>query len=154
MRAFSRAETGSDRIVTVLLVSPWKEDHKSLEEIFTHTNWQLSTADTLERAVSLLRTDEHAVVICERSVQQRSWKDLLERTRAMPSQPLVLVTGLHPDDRLWAEALNLGAYDVLPRPFDRQEVVHVVSAAWLQWRSRRQRHASLAEERQLAAFCA
>jgi len=154
MRVFSRSETGPDDIVTVLLVSPLEGDRQSLGGIFAHTNWRLTTAHTLDRAVSSLRSGRYALVICERTLQQGTWKDLLERTLAMPSPPLVLVTGLHPDDRLWAEAINLGAYDVLPKPFDRQEVVQVVSAAWLQWRSRRLRHARLAEERHLAAFCA
>ena len=37
------------------------------------------------------------------------------------------------DERLWAEALNLGAYDVLAKPFDRTEVMRVVSMAWMHW---------------------
>ena len=42
-------------------------------------------------------------------------------------------------ERLWAEALNLGAYDVLAKPYDPTEVVRSVSLAWLQWTSRRER---------------
>jgi DNA-binding response OmpR family regulator len=154
MRLFSRSETASHPIVTVLLVSPWAEDHESLGQIFAHTNWRLTAAATLDQAVSSLRFARQALVICEWTLHSDAWKDLLERTIAMPSPPLLLVTGLNPDDRLWAEALNLGAYDVLPKPFDRREVVQVVSAAWLQWRSRRLCHARLAEQRRLAAFCA
>jgi DNA-binding response OmpR family regulator len=33
------------------------------------------------------------------------------------------------DDYLWSEALNLGAYDVLAKPFDVEEVVRTVDAA-------------------------
>ena len=40
------------------------------------------------------------------------------------------------DERLWAEALNLGAYDVLAKPFDRTEVMRVVSMAWMHWSAR------------------
>ena len=35
---------------------------------------------------------------------------------------------------LWAEALNLGAYDVLAKPFDAAEVTARVSLAVLYWR--------------------
>jgi DNA-binding NtrC family response regulator len=153
MRLLSRSETASHRIVTVLLVSPWAEDHESLGEIFAHTNWRLTAVSTLDRAISSLRSARQALVICEQTLQPGTWKDLLSRTIAMPSPPLVLVTGLNPDDRLWAEALNLGAYDVLPKPFDRREVVQVVGAAWLQWRTRLSCYARLAEERHMAAFC-
>lgn len=37
------------------------------------------------------------------------------------------------DDSLWAEALNVGAYDVLAKPLDRTEVTRVLSLAWLHW---------------------
>jgi hypothetical protein len=34
---------------------------------------------------------------------------------------------------LWAEALNLGAYDVVPKPFDSHELSLIISFAWLHW---------------------
>ena len=40
------------------------------------------------------------------------------------------------DDHLWAEALNVGAYDVLAKPFDRREVTRTLSSAWLRWQQR------------------
>ena len=45
----------------------------------------------------------------------------------------LIVTSRLADDRLWAEALNLGAYDVLAKPFERMELVRSVSSAWLHW---------------------
>jgi hypothetical protein len=38
------------------------------------------------------------------------------------------------DESLWAEVLNLGGYDILKMPFQRQEVIRVLSLAWLRWR--------------------
>jgi hypothetical protein len=35
---------------------------------------------------------------------------------------------------MWAEVLNLGAYDVLAQPFDPAEVFRVLTAAWQNWR--------------------
>ena len=61
------------------------------------------------------------MVICERDLQQGSWKDLLEHTQRVANPPFMIVASLHADDYLWAEALNLGAYDVLAKPFDRTE---------------------------------
>jgi hypothetical protein len=37
------------------------------------------------------------------------------------------------DDQLWAEALNLGAYDVLAMPLRAAEVFRSVSLAWRRW---------------------
>jgi DNA-binding response OmpR family regulator len=46
----------------------------------------------------------------------------------------LIVTSDLADDRLWAEALNLGAYDVLAKPFRAAEVFRTVSLAWRQWK--------------------
>jgi DNA-binding response OmpR family regulator len=56
---------------------------------------------------------------------------LLEQLARLPDPPALVVTSRIADDSLWAEALNLGAYDVLAKPFDGAEVVRVVSLAWL-----------------------
>jgi FixJ family two-component response regulator len=52
----------------------------------------------------------------------------------MPAPPLLVVTSKNADDALWAEALNLGAYDVLSKPFDKTEVMRIISLAWLHWK--------------------
>ena len=154
MKVFPLHEPGPEHFVTVLLVSPWAEDHQSRREIFAHTNWRLTTADTAARALAALRSGRQAVVVCDSNLQQGSWKELLEQARAVPSQPLLILTSAHSDHKLWAEALNLGTYDVLPKPFERQEVVHVISAAWLHWRSRLRMQERLKVTRQLTASCA
>ena len=41
------------------------------------------------------------------------------------------------DEHLWAEALNLGAYDLLAKPFDRMEAMRVLDAAWRAFGSNR-----------------
>ena len=53
-----------------------------------------------------------------------------------PKSPLVIVTSPDADDHLWAEALNLGASDVLAKPFDRGEVTRALFIAVLNWQSK------------------
>jgi FixJ family two-component response regulator len=62
-----------------------------------------------------------------------SWKDVLDQVTILPDPPSLIVTSRLADERLWAEALNLGAYDVLAKPYDRTEVMRVVSGAWRAW---------------------
>jgi len=56
---------------------------------------------------------------------------------SLPDPPFLVVTSRLADDRLWAEALNLGAYDVLAKPFDKTEVNRIVRSAWLRWTNRK-----------------
>jgi DNA-binding response OmpR family regulator len=76
------------------------------------------------------------VVVCESDLRPGTWKEVLEQLRTLPDPPFLIVTSKFADDRLWAEALNLGAYDVLAQPFDGMEVTRIVSIAWLRWENR------------------
>jgi CheY-like chemotaxis protein len=58
---------------------------------------------------------------------------------------MLIVASRTADEYLWAEALNLGAYDVLSKPYRPAEVVRVLSMAWLQWMNRRAPAAALAQ---------
>ena len=120
----------------VLSVSPIEEDHTALERIL-RSPWQLSTTETLSSALTHIALREFAVIICEQKLVSGSWKDVLNHVRSVPHPPLVVVTSRLADERLWAEALNLGAYDVLAKPFDATEVRRVVGLAGARWQSDR-----------------
>jgi DNA-binding response OmpR family regulator len=130
----------------VLSVSPVDEDHYALERIFydvagsatAERPWALSRTRTLASARTALWQGEYAVVMCERDLDPGSWQDLLESVQRLSNPPYLIVTSRHADDYLWAEALNLGAHDVLAKPFDTAEVIRVVNLACGRWQ--RQRH--------------
>ena len=126
-------ETNSTRTMTVLSVSPLAEDYFSLQAIFNHSKRALYRADSLASALAIIRRWEVGVVICERNLSPGTWIDLLEGLRPLPDAPPLIVTSRLADEKLWAEALNLGAYDVLAKPFEIRELVRSVNSAWLHW---------------------
>jgi len=119
--------------LTVLSISPIEQDHCSLQEIMGHSSWRTFTARHLAGARDLIRYEDIAVVLCEQHLGHGSWIDVLDHCNELPQPPSVVVTSRLADDRLWAEALNLGAWDVLAKPFDRNEVLRSVKAAWQHW---------------------
>jgi DNA-binding response OmpR family regulator len=82
----------------------------------------LLKARDLVCALALLQEHEIWVVLCERDLLPGTWFDVLEYIRHLPRPSSLIVTSRFADDRLWSEALNLGAWDVLAKPFDRTEV--------------------------------
>ena len=129
-QAIASSPTGT---LTVLSVSPFEEDCLSLQAIVGHSTWRLFHAHDLGSAVALLQQHEIAVVLCERDLPSGTWIDLLESLRSLPDPPSLIVASRLADERLWAEALNLGAWDVLAKPFDRREVFRSVKSAWQHW---------------------
>jgi len=123
--------------IPVLSVSPTQSDHTTLECLLLQPEWRVHRADGVMSALTLLRQlTPVPVVLCEDFLPD-SWQDLLAQTALLPDQPSIIVTSRLADDYLWAEALNLGAYDVLAKPFDIAELTRSLRLAWL--RSQRQR---------------
>lgn len=122
--------------VTVLSVTPYEEDQFWLQTIISHSKWRLYRADCLETALRVLHKHEVGVVLSEKELPPHSWIDILYLVNHVQSAPAFIVTSRLADDRLWMEALNLGAYDVLAKPFNRDEVLRSVSLAWLNWHRR------------------
>jgi DNA-binding response OmpR family regulator len=100
------------------------------------TSWKLAATDGLPSAESGPKDRGVPIVLCEREGASGTWKDVLERAGTFSVPPLVIVTSRTADEYLWAEALNLGAYDVLSKPYHPAEVVRVLSMAWLHGENR------------------
>ncbi len=131
-----------ERVVTVLAVSPFEDDHLFLQDTFSHTNWRIQSARSWAEALASLARQAMPVVLCESELEPGiSWKDVLAGLSSRPHPPALVVTSRLADEYLWAEVLNLGGYDVLMKPFEASEVLRVVSLAWLNWKNSRERTA-------------
>jgi DNA-binding NtrC family response regulator len=123
------------------------DDHTSLSAIFERSErilfgdskWTLRPCATVESAMAALSQARIPIVVAERDLAPGSWRDILENVLSLPDPPMLIVTSRLADDYLWAEALNLGAYNVLAKPFDASEVVHVISSAWRHWNDQHSR---------------
>ena len=88
------------------------------------------------QAVALLPEHPIPVIIVDADLQDGIWRNFLSLGKSVSGSPMVIVASGLADDRLWAEALNVGAYDVLAKPFRASEVFHSVSLAWRCWKER------------------
>ena len=137
--------TGKDNSanVTVFHVGPQDQDLRVLADIIDRsdwklcpgTSWKLSAAQDVSSAAARLTDEKVPIVLCER--ESGNWKEMLASAGKSPAPPMLIVTSRTADEYLWAEALNLGAYDVLSKPYHPPEVVRVLSMAWLHWMNRR-----------------
>jgi DNA-binding NarL/FixJ family response regulator len=120
-------------MLTVLSVSPLEEDHVSLRGIFDHSIWKLLSADRVPAALALLRQHEISVILCERDLMPGTWIDMLENIKFLSHPPALIVTSRLADDRFWSEVMSVGAWDVLPKPFERTEIIRTIKSGWQHW---------------------
>ena len=112
-----------------LSLSPQEADHRQLASLLSQQRVTWHRAGALAAALPILQQERIAVVICAAELPPHSWRDLMEAVQALSPPPLVIITSRLADERLWAEALNLGAHDVLAKPFEPTEVCRVVGQA-------------------------
>ena len=124
-------------LITVLNLDPVEADHASLNDI-VGSEWTLASSPTVESALESLRAHRIPILFCTSDQRPGLWQVMLDRVLSLPDPPFMVVTSRLADDRLWAEALNLGAYDVLSKPFDKTEVNRIVRSAWQRWVDRKQ----------------
>lgn len=116
--------------MTILSVSPIEADHATLRCIVGHSKWTLLETDRVSTARELVREHVISVVLCECDLAPGTWIDMLGEIHNLPYPLPLIVTSKLADERLWAEALNLGAWDVLTKPFDHVEVLRSIRHAW------------------------
>jgi DNA-binding response OmpR family regulator len=119
----------SDRTTRVLSVSSVDEDHADLLDIVEETPFRVTVSRDCRDAANQLDEQQFGIVVCECHLPDGAWTDVLRQISRRPEQPLLIVSSRLADDFLWAEVLNLGGFDLLIKPFSRQEVRHVLTTA-------------------------
>ncbi len=126
----------------LVVVSPFDEDFLMLLEILQPSDWAVYWTLNYKDAIQVLRSESVPVALCERELPEGDWRSFAAEAQSLSQPPRIIVTAAHTDEGLWLEALNLGAHDVLRKPFDAAEVIRIVSCARQFWnathRERRQ----------------
>jgi DNA-binding NtrC family response regulator len=112
-----------------LFISPHREDAVRLSQMLSPLPLAFDHVGGLAQARAELAERRYQVILTEAGLPDGSWLDVLSLARAMAPAAEVIVTDRHADARFWAEALNLGAYDMLAQPFYESEVRRILSNA-------------------------
>ena len=122
----------------VLVVSENDQAHAAVQHVLANTGWEVHCTFGCEQALQWINNNRFVVVLCDQELAHASWVSLLERTMQLGVPPRLILFSRLADSALWAEVLNLGAYDLLEFPFEREELVRITSFALESWRRERQ----------------
>ncbi len=115
--------------LSALLVGEYKGDRLLVHEVFRRLGWRLFEARNRRRAMECLERNPVHVVITESDLPNWNWKRVLKDLRTREKPPQLVVTSRQADETLWSEVLNIGGYDVMAQPLQRNEVERVVASA-------------------------
>ena len=111
----------------ILFVSGDRGEARQLTQMLHELPLALDHATSVRQARSKLGKKLFNAVLTEAALPDGDWLDVLKMSRDLPSETQLIVTDARADARFWAEALNLGAYDMLAQPFYEPEVRRILS---------------------------
>ena len=114
---------------SVLFISGYPDDANRLSQMLQALPLGLVHVTNLKLARRELQHRPYSVILSEAFLPDGKWVDALDLAREYAGQVEVIVTDQDADAQLWAEALNLGAYDVLSQPFYEPEVRRILHNA-------------------------
>jgi DNA-binding NtrC family response regulator len=110
----------------ILFISGREADARRLSIMLQGLPLELDYANGVQHARIRLQQEPYDVILTEAALPDGYWLDVLRLARECAPEPQVIVTDPHADARFWAEALNLGAYDLLAQPFYEPEVCRIL----------------------------
>jgi DNA-binding NtrC family response regulator len=113
----------------ILFISGRQDDARHLSRMLHALPLKLEHVPSLHHARTRLYQQEYDVILTEAALPDGKWLDVLHLARECPRETEVIVTDPQADARFWAEALNLGAYDLLAQPFYEPEVRRILCNA-------------------------
>jgi two-component system, NtrC family, response regulator AtoC len=102
------------------------DDDKSLLESYTvllEDEFQVSTAESGERGLELLRREDVHLILLDVRLPDISGIEVLRRIKALDENVDVIMITAVKDVRVAVEAIKLGAYDYLEKPFEIDEIL-------------------------------
>lgn len=120
--------------IYLLSISANDQDHASLNNIFGHSQWVVVPVTNFGAASAELNRYNISVVVCGCDSMPEHWTEILGCVQAMPHPPAIILTSRMADDHLWSQALESGAWDVLPKPVRAADLVRSVRYALEHWR--------------------
>ena len=110
----------------ILFISGSEQDARRLSRMLGALPVTLDHANSVQQARTKVRQNTYQVILTESSLPDGQWLDVLRLAGECVPEPEVIVTDPHADARFWAEALNLGAFDLLSQPFYEPEVRRIL----------------------------
>ncbi len=115
--------------IRVAIVDDEADMRGSIAQWLSLSGCQAQSYDSAEAALKEIKADFPGVVITDIRMPGMDGMQLLRRLLSIdPSLPVIMITG-HGDVSLAVEAMRLGAYDFIEKPFDPERLADLVKRA-------------------------
>jgi len=100
-----------------------------LEIMLTKEGYQVTCAENGRNAIGLLEKNQYDLMLCDIRLGDISGLDVLQASKKCNPDTVVILISAYASTETAVEAMNAGAYDYVPKPFDKDELMQTVAKA-------------------------
>lgn len=119
----------------VLVASERDEDQRTLQLLLRGTRWSPVPVNRWRDAAELVERYVLPVVLCDRDLPGMEWQPGIGTLRRPGYRPSVILLSGVADPYLWDELVQAGGFDILTRPFRRDQTLAMIDFAYTHWKT-------------------
>ena len=113
----------------ILVVDDELSMRELLEVMLSKEGYQVSCADTGRNAISLIEKTDFDLLLCDIRLGDMTGIEVLKALRNQNKDTVVIMISAYATTEAAVEAMNEGAYDFVPKPFDNEELKQTINNA-------------------------
>jgi FixJ family two-component response regulator len=120
--------------IPLLIVTSRQSDIEELAELLRDTSWQVERV-LLPAAPDALKTADVPIMLFDRDAAGPDWRARMKRLVTSRRNACVVLLSSVTDQYLWEEVVHHGGFDLLTRPFRKEQVLSTLVFAFAHCRA-------------------
>jgi DNA-binding NtrC family response regulator len=117
------------RKISILIVDDEESVRDSLLNWFVEDGYHVECAENANRALSMLESDNYDIILADIKMPGMDGLEMLRRIKLLKSQSIVIVMTAFATVDTAVQALKDGAFDYVTKPFDPDDLSHLIRNA-------------------------
>lgn len=115
--------------ISILIVDDEESVRDSLYNWFVEDGFRVECAENARRALTMLESDQFDIILADIKMPGMDGLEMLRRIKAIGSESIVIVMTAFATVDTAVKALKDGAYDYVTKPFDPDDLTHLIRNA-------------------------
>ncbi len=113
----------------ILIVDDELSMRELLEVLLSREGYQVTCAENGQDAISMIKKNVFDLLLCDIRLGDITGIDVLKALREQNQDTVVIMISAYASTEAAVEAMNEGAYDFVPKPFDNEELKQTIKNA-------------------------
>ena len=118
-----------DKQTNILIVDDETSMREFLDMLLSKEGYRVSLAKSGKQAVNLIQKHPYDLVLTDIRLGDITGLEVLKEVKQKDPDTVVIMISAYSTTEIAVEAMNQGAYDFVPKPFDNIELKHTISKA-------------------------